>query len=85
MRSYHLVGRKIVGVGQNYACHAKEMGCSTMMIGAVAGKETTKNMMMRPSIFLKPPSSYVLQPNPIRIPDGHECHHEGTFFLFKAN
>lgn len=79
MRGYHLVGRKIVGVGQNYACHAKEMG---LMKGATAGKETTTMATSpSPSLFLKPPSSYVLQPNPIRIPEGHECHHEGTFFF----
>lgn len=62
MRSFHVLGKKIVAVGSNFRCHIKEMG----------GTIPTE-----PIFFLKPTSSYVLEPNPIRIPEGHEVHHEG--------
>lgn len=61
MRSFHVLGKKIIGVGSNYRCHIAEMGGS---------------IPREPIFFLKPTSSYVLEPNPIRIPEGHEVHHE---------
>jgi acylpyruvate hydrolase len=61
MRSFHVLGKKIIGVGSNYRSHIQEMG----------GRIPTD-----PVFFLKPTSSYVLEPNPIRIPEGHEIHHE---------
>lgn len=64
MRSFHVLGKKIIGVGSNYRCHIKEMG------GAIPNE---------PIFFLKPTSSYVLEPNPIRLPAGHEIHHEGKY------
>lgn len=63
MRRFTQIGRKIIGVGSNYHGHIKEMG------GAVP-KE--------PIFFLKPTSSYVLEPSPIRLPEGHTVHHERT-------
>lgn len=62
MRQFHVIGKKIIGVGSNYRCHIKEMG----------GTIPTE-----PVFFLKPTSCYVLEPYPIRIPDAHEVHHEG--------
>jgi acylpyruvate hydrolase len=61
MRSFHVIGKKIIGVGSNYRCHIKEMG----------GQVPTE-----PIFFLKPTTSYLLEPNPIRIPLEHEVHHE---------
>ncbi|KAL6071001.1 Acylpyruvase fahd1, mitochondrial [Balamuthia mandrillaris] len=56
------MGRKIVAVGRNYAEHALELG------NAVPAQ---------PLLFLKPTSSYVLEPNPIELPLGAgEVHHE---------
>lgn len=63
MRSFHVLGKKIIGVGSNYRCHVKEMG----------GGSTPAE----PVFFLKPTSAYVLEPNPIRLPPGHNVHHEG--------
>lgn len=61
MRKFFLVGRKIIGVGSNYQCHIQEMG---------------SKLPSEPIFFLKPTSSYVLEPNPILLPEGHEVHHE---------
>ena len=61
MKSFHVLGKKIVGVASNYHCHIKEMG------GLVPSE---------PVFFLKPTTCYVLEPNPIRIPADHEIHHE---------
>lgn len=79
MKGYHLIGRKIVGVGQNYACHAKEMGASILKTSSQTPPQSP------PPLFLKPPSSYVIQPNPIRLPEGHDCHHEGMSHLLLIN
>jgi hypothetical protein len=46
--------------------HAKELG------NAVPDK---------PLLFLKPPSSIVLEPKPIEIPKGVVVHHESTHIL----
>jgi len=54
-------GKKIVAVARNYASHAKELG---------------NPVPKSPSFFLKPTTSYVLQGNPIEIPNECEVHHE---------
>lgn len=64
MRSFHVQGKKIIGVAANYACHIKEMG------GSIPSE---------PIFFLKPTTSYVLEPLPIRIPAQRQVHHEGIF------
>lgn len=61
MRRFTQIGKKIIGVGSNYAGHIKEMGGTPPA---------------EPIFFLKPTSSYVLEPNPIRIPEGVKVHHE---------
>lgn len=66
MRAFHVLGRKIIGVGSNYRCHVKEMGGS---------------IPTEPIFFLKPVTSYTLEPYPIRIPDNHEVHYEGTIII----
>lgn len=66
MRRFTQIGKKIIGVGRNYPDHIKEMG------GAVGGGTTPAE----PIFFLKPTSSYVLEPHPIRIPEGLTVHHE---------
>lgn len=53
--------RKIIGIGKNYADHAKEMG------GAVPSE---------PMIFLKPTSSFITEPGKIEIPENYNVHHE---------
>lgn len=56
------LGRKIVCVGRNYKDHAAELG------NAVPEK---------PLLFMKPPSSYILEGTPIKIPKGCDTlHHE---------
>ncbi len=75
MRDFYKIGRKIVGIGKNYAFnwflfirhrdHAKEMG----------GPVPTQ-----PMFFLKPTSSYLLQPGCIEIPKNTIVHHEGILF-----
>ncbi|CAG7815252.1 unnamed protein product [Allacma fusca] len=56
------LGRKIVGVGRNYRDHAAELG------NAVPEK---------PLLFMKPPSAYILEGTPIKIPKGcSTLHHE---------
>lgn len=57
MRSFHVVGKKIVGVSLNYACRAAELGVP---------------LPATPAFFLKPPSSYVLEPKPLWLPAGLE-------------
>jgi len=55
-------GRKIVGIGRNFADHAKELG------NAVPTK---------PMMFLKPTTSYIVEGQKIRIPEEcDELHHE---------
>lgn len=55
-------GKKIIGIGRNYANHAKELG------NAIPEK---------PMFFLKPTTSYVASPGPIVIPyPSAEIHHE---------
>ncbi|KAJ3275312.1 hypothetical protein HK104_003918 [Borealophlyctis nickersoniae] len=61
LKDFVRVGRKIVAIGRNYAEHAKELG-----------NEVPKS----PMFFLKPTSSYVLQPNPVEVPKGTNVHHE---------
>lgn len=63
MRNYTQIGRKIIGVASNYHGHIKEMGSLTPT---------------EPLFFLKPTSSYVQEPHPIRIPEEHLVHHERT-------
>ena len=53
--------RKIIGIGRNFAEHAKELGHS---------------VPTEPMIFLKPPSSIVTSPGKIEIPSGCDVHHE---------
>ena len=65
-RNFFLHGKKIVAVGKNFRCHVEE----------------TKSVIpSEPVIFLKPTSSYVLQPGPILIPKGVEVEHEGTISI----
>jgi len=55
-------GKKIVGIGRNFADHAKELG------NAVPSK---------PMMFLKPTTSYIVEGEKIKIPKGcKELHHE---------
>lgn len=55
-------GKKIVGIGRNFADHAKELG------NAVPSK---------PMMFLKPTTSYIVEGQNIKIPKGcAELHHE---------
>jgi len=55
-------GKKIVGIGRNFADHAKELG------NAVPSK---------PMMFLKPTTSYIVEGEKINIPRGcDELHHE---------
>lgn len=60
--------RKIVGIGLNYASHAAEM----------AGKGLNMNPSNpEPVLFLKPPTAFVTEGHPIRIPTScMELHHE---------
>jgi len=55
------LGKKIIGIGRNYAAHAKELG---------------NEAPSKPFFFLKPTTSYVTPPNLIEIPTGSEVHHE---------
>jgi len=55
-------GRKVICVARNYVAHAKELN---------------NPIPIEPQFFLKPPSSFVLEPNPIEIPfQGCHVHHE---------
>ncbi|KAI9030592.1 hypothetical protein DFJ74DRAFT_657110 [Hyaloraphidium curvatum] len=60
-KDFHLFSRKVIGIGRNFAEHAKELGNA---------------VPTRPMFFLKPPSSIVLQPNPVEQPKDVELHHE---------
>ena len=62
-RRYFLVGKKIIGVASNYRCHIAEMGGS---------------IPTDPVFFLKPTSSYLIEPHPIQIPEGCQVDHEGN-------
>ncbi len=56
------MGKKIVGVGKNYAMHIKEMG---------------QPAPTSPVLFLKPTTSYVFEGNPIKLnPRIGTVHHE---------
>src|SRR3569833_821383 len=48
---------KIIGIGQNYRAHAKEMG---------------KGIPDEPLMFLKPPSALILDGAPIWRPEGYD-------------
>lgn len=63
MRNFPLMGKKIIGIGRNYRDHAKEMAAA---------------VPTEPIFFLKPTSSYVLEPNTIKIPEGVRVDHEGA-------
>lgn len=65
MRNFTLIGKKIIGIARNYREHAKEMASAV---------PTTE-----PIFFLKPTTSYVLEPNSIKIPESMTVDHEGTF------
>ena len=55
-------GRKIVCVGRNYADHAKEL---------------QNAVPTEPVLFLKPPSAYLREGQPILVPRySHNLHHE---------
>ncbi|CAG7820335.1 unnamed protein product [Allacma fusca] len=56
------LGRKIVAVGRNYREHAAELG---------------NQVPEKPLLFIKPPSSYIREGTPIKIPKGcSSLHHE---------
>lgn len=61
MSNFTLIGRKIIGIGRNYAKHALELGNA---------------IPKTPMLFLKPTSSFVQQPHSIEIPKGCVVHHE---------
>lgn len=61
-RNFNTIGRKIIGIGRNYVEHAKEM---------------SSPIPKEPIFFLKPTSSYILEPNPIKIPENLQVDHEG--------
>lgn len=65
-RNFNLIGKKIIGIGRNYLDHAKEMSCP---------------LPKEPMFFLKPTSSYILEPNPIKIPENLKVDHEGSFMM----
>ena len=52
---------KIIGIGRNYAAHAKELG-----------NQVPSEMVL----FFKPPSSFVCHPHDLVLPNGAEVHHE---------
>ncbi|XP_064466101.1 acylpyruvase FAHD1, mitochondrial-like [Ornithodoros turicata] len=55
-------GRKIICVGRNYRDHAAELG---------------NEVPEKPLLFMKPPTAYVVEGNPIKIPRAcDELHHE---------
>jgi len=62
---------KIIGIGRNYAAHAKELS------NPVPDKE--------PIIFLKPQSSYLLEGKPIIAPKNVDVHHEIELALVMGN
>ena len=64
-RNFNLIGKKIIGIGRNYLDHAKEM---------------SSPLPKEPMFFLKPTSSYVLEPNSIKIPENLNVDHEGNKF-----
>ena len=63
-RGFTLTGRKIIGIGRNYIEHAKEMASP---------------IPKEPIFFLKPTSSYLLEPNSIKLPENLKVDHEGAF------
>lgn len=63
MRNFPTIGRKIIGIARNYAEHAAEM--------------QAVSLPTEPIFFLKPTSSYVQEPNTIKIPAGMVIDHEG--------
>lgn len=69
-RNFFRQGKKIVAVAKNFKCHVKE---------------TNSAIPTEPVLFLKPTSSYVLQPGPILIPKGVEADHEGLIAYIYCN
>lgn len=72
-RNFNLIGRKIIGIGRNYLEHAKEM---------------SSPLPKEPMFFLKPTSSYVLEPNTIKIPQNLKVDHESkswSQFISRSN
>ncbi len=65
MRSFHVTGRKIIAVAANY----RPAGMGASHVEGRSGE---------PVFFLKPTSSYVLEPHPIRLPAQHRVVHEGA-------
>ncbi|ORY00282.1 hypothetical protein K493DRAFT_312897 [Basidiobolus meristosporus CBS 931.73] len=61
MRQFASIGKKIIAIGRNYSEHAKELG---------------NQVPSHPFFFLKPTSSYLVQPGSIEIPKGCVVHHE---------
>lgn len=61
MKDFVHFGKKIIGVGRNYKSHIDEMG---------------QSIPKSPFFFLKPTTSYVIQPNPIQLPRDMNVQHE---------
>ena len=62
LRQFTSIGRKIIGVGRNYAEHAAELN---------------NPLPSKPIIFMKPTSCYITEPDEIEVPVGcQEIHHE---------
>ncbi|TPX67707.1 hypothetical protein SpCBS45565_g03591 [Spizellomyces sp. 'palustris'] len=61
LRDFTRIGRKIVAIGRNYAEHAKELN---------------NPVPTSPFFFLKPTTSYLLQPGKIEVPKNCVVHHE---------
>jgi acylpyruvate hydrolase len=62
-----LAGYQIIGIGRNYADHAKELG-----------NQVPKEIIF----FLKPTTSYVESGGKVEIPRGILAHHEGILHKF---
>lgn len=61
-RNFFVIGKKIIGVKSNYTCHLE-------------GKKLKLSEF--PSIFLKPTTSYILEPDSIQIPNNLDVRFEG--------
>lgn len=66
MRNFTLIGKKIIGIGRNYRDHAAEMSAP---------------LPREPLFFLKPTTSYLLEPNTIKLPESLQVDHEGRVLL----
>lgn len=60
-KAFASLSRKVVCVGRNFAMHAKELGNA---------------VPTEPVLFLKPPSSFVGQGEPVMMPPQSSLHHE---------